>query len=262
MEKLYIIKVGGNIIDNPTALANFIKDFASLNANKILIHGGGKIATSIGEKLGIEAKMVEGRRITDKETLDVVTMVYGGLINKNIVAGLQANDCNALGLSGADGNAILSDKRPVKEVDYGFVGDVKTVNADFFHHLLSFGITPVVAPLTHDKKGNMLNTNADTVASTIAVALAKHYEVELIYCFELKGVLRDFEDKNSVIEDITPEIYADLKNEGIISKGMIPKLDNSFNAINSGVGAVRIAHADDLVAIINDKKKNGTLLKK
>ncbi|MEY5048780.1 MAG: N-acetylglutamate kinase [Bacteroidota bacterium] len=260
MEKLYVIKVGGNIIDNSEALAHFLTDFASLKGNKILVHGGGKVATYIGEKLGIEAKMVDGRRITDKETLEVVTMVYGGLINKQIVAALQARECNALGLSGADGNAILSVKRPVKDVDYGFVGDVKNVNHEFLHHLISFGITPIVAPLTHDKQGNMLNTNADTVASSLAIALANHYEVELIYCFELKGVLEDFENKDSVISEITPSKYETLKQAGIINKGMIPKLDNAFKAIADGVSAVRIAHADDLVAIINDKQVKGTKL--
>lgn len=261
MQKLYIIKVGGNIIDNPEALNSFLKDFASLKENKILVHGGGKVATEISKGLGIEAKMVDGRRITDEETLKIVTMVYGGLINKNIVAKLQANECNAAGLTGADSNIMLSSKRPVKNsIDYGFVGDVEKVYAQPLIHLLSQGITPVIAPLTHDGKGNLLNTNADTVASELAVALSDAFVVNLVYCFELKGVLRDINDKDSVINDINPSTYETLKSDGIINKGMIPKLDNSFSAIHAGVSSVIICQAESLVELINDKKAVGTKL--
>lgn len=259
-EKLFVVKIGGNVIDNEALLNKFLAEFSKIQAHKILIHGGGKIATSIGEKLGIEAKMVDGRRITDQQTLEVVTMVYGGLVNKRVVSLLQANGCNAAGFTGADGNVIQAHKRPVKEVDYGFVGDVGQVNGPFLQTIISFGITPILAPLTHDQKGNMLNTNADTIASTVAVETAKYYDTELVYCFELKGVLRDFEDKNSVILDINPTEYKALKEQGIISKGMIPKLDNSFDAINAGVSAVTICHADDLLEIVNGAKK-GTRLK-
>lgn len=259
-EKLFVVKIGGNVIDNEALLNKFLAEFSKIQAHKILIHGGGKIATSIGEKLGIEAKMVDGRRITDKETLEVVTMVYGGLVNKRVVSILQANGCNAAGFTGADGNVIKAHKRPVKEVDYGFVGDVDQVNGPFLQTIISFGITPILAPLTHDQLGNMLNTNADTIASTVAVETAKYYDTELVYCFELKGVLRDFEDKNSVILDINPTEYMTLKDQGVISKGMIPKLDNSFDAINAGVSAVTICHADDLLDIVNGAKK-GTRLK-
>lgn len=259
-EKLFVVKIGGNVIDNEALLNKFLAEFSKIQAHKILIHGGGKIATSIGEKLGIEAKMVDGRRITDKETLEVVTMVYGGLVNKRVVSILQANGCNAAGFTGADGNVIKAHKRPVKEVDYGFVGDVDQVNGPFLQTIISFGITPILAPLTHDQLGNMLNTNADTIASTVAVETAKYYDTELVYCFELKGVLRDFEDKNSVILDINPSEYMTLKDQGVISKGMIPKLDNSFDAINAGVSAVTICHADDLLDIVNGAKK-GTRLK-
>ncbi|HWZ21259.1 MAG TPA: acetylglutamate kinase [Cytophagaceae bacterium] len=263
MEKLYVIKIGGNIIDNPEALNKFLSDYASLNAKKILVHGGGKIATDISASLGIEAKMVDGRRITDLETLKIVTMVYGGLINKNIVASLQSKNCNALGLTGADANIIKSAKRPVKNgIDYGFVGDVENVNGEILSTFLNAGLNPILAPLSHDGNGNILNVNADTMASVTSVVLSKLFEVHLIYCFELRGVLENFEDKNSVISEITPSKYSDLKEKGIISKGMIPKLDNSFDAIFSGVTAVRICHADDLVNIINAGEPLGTVLRK
>ncbi len=259
-EKLFVVKIGGNVIDNEPFLNKFLTEFAEIKAHKILIHGGGKVATQIGEKLGIEAKMVDGRRITDKETLEVVTMVYGGLVNKRVVSILQAKGCNASGFTGADANVIKAHKRPVKAVDYGFVGDVDAVNGAFLQTIINFGITPILAPLTHDGQGNMLNTNADTIASTVAVETAKYYDTELVYCFELKGVLRDFEDKESVIFDINKEYYAELKDQGIISKGMIPKLDNSFDAIGAGVSSVRICHADDLLSIVNGAQK-GTKLK-
>ena len=262
MEKLYVIKIGGNIIDNQEALNKFLSDYASLNAKKILVHGGGKIATDISAGLGIEAKLLDGRRITDLETLKIVTMVYGGLINKNIVASLQSKNCNALGLTGADANIIKSTKRPVKNgIDYGFVGDVENVNGEILSGFLNAGLNPILAPLSHDGNGNMLNVNADTMASVTSAALSKLFEVHLIYCFELKGVLENFEDKNSVISEITPSKYSDLKEKEIISNGMIPKLDNSFDAISSGVTSVRICHADDLVNIINKGKALGTVLR-
>lgn len=261
MESIYVIKVGGNIIDNPVALDSFLAQFASLKGNKVLIHGGGKVATEISKGLGIEAQMVDGRRITDAETLKIVTMVYGGLINKSIVAKLQANGANAIGLTGADANIMLSDKRPIKNgIDYGFVGDVKKVSSGPLASLLKQGITPVIAPLTHDGKGNMLNTNADTVASEIAVALSKEFQSHLVYCFELKGVLTDINDKDSVISNINPSYYDQLKTEGVINKGMIPKLDNSFHAIQSGVSSVIICQAESLVELINEKKSIGTTL--
>jgi acetylglutamate kinase len=253
-EKLFVVKIGGNVIDNEPFLNKFLSEFSKIKAHKILIHGGGKVATQIGEKLGIEAQMVDGRRITDKETLEVVTMVYGGLVNKRVVSILQSNGCNAAGFTGADANIILAHKRPVKTVDYGFVGDVDQVNGAFLQTIINFGITPILAPLTHDGQGNMLNTNADTIASTTAVEMAKFYDTELVYCFELKGVLKDFEDKESVIHDINHTQYQDLKAQGIISKGMIPKLDNSFDAINAGVSSVTICHADNLLEITNGAK--------
>lgn len=259
--KLYIIKIGGNIIDNPEALEVFLNDFAAIKGNKILVHGGGKVATEISKGLGIEAQMVDGRRVTDLETLKIVTMVYAGLINKNVVAQLQAKSCNAIGLTGADANIIKSHKRPVKTVDYGFVGDVDEINTEILKVFIDNKLTPVIAPITHNKEGVLLNTNADTVASTIAVGMSQLFDVELIYCFELKGVLRDFEDKNSVINDIDMNYYTELKSDGIVSKGMIPKLDNSFDAIQSGVSAVRICHADDLLKLLNEGLKLGTTLK-
>lgn len=261
MQKLYVIKIGGNIIDDEVKLQEFLKNLSMIKENKILVHGGGKVATDISKGLGIEAKMVDGRRITDSETLKIVTMVYGGLINKKIVAGLQANETNAIGLTGADGNIIQAKKREVKNnIDYGFVGDVEHVHHQTLISLLSQGLTPVIAPLTHDGKGNILNTNADTMASAVAVGLSGNFLVHLIYCFELKGVLEDINNKDSVISDISVEKYFDLKEKGIIAKGMIPKMDNSFDAIHSGVGSVIICHADDLTAIINNKEKKGTKL--
>jgi acetylglutamate kinase len=261
MQKLYIIKIGGNIIDDEAKLQEFMKNFSTIKENKILVHGGGKVATDISKGLGIEAKMVDGRRITDAETLKIVTMVYGGLINKKIVAGLQAHETNAIGLTGADGNIIQAKKREVKNgIDYGYVGDVEHVHHQPLVSLLSQGLTPVIAPLTHDGHGNILNTNADTMASAVAVGLSGNFLVHLIYCFELKGVLEDINNKESVISDISMQKYQELKDKGAIAKGMIPKMDNSFDAIHAGVGSVIICHADDLVGIINNKEKKGTKL--
>ena len=258
-EELIVVKIGGNVIDNPTALNQFLGDFSNIKKKKILVHGGGKIATEIAAKLGLEAVMVEGRRITDKPMLDVVTMVYGGLINKNMVAKLQALGCNAIGLSGADGNGIVCNKRPVKEVDYGFVGDVKAVNNDFLEHLLDGNLIPIMSPLSHDGNGNMLNINADTVATTLAKTMAKNYTVTLLYCFELKGVLSDFEDKNSVIEKMDFGSYQTLKSNGAISKGMIPKMDNSFDAIHNGVQKVVICHSSNMLKVAEGLQLGTTL---
>jgi acetylglutamate kinase len=254
--KLFVIKIGGNVIDDERQLSSFLNDFALVNDRKILVHGGGKIATEIGLKLGIKTTMVEGRRITDSDTLKVVQMVYGGLINKNIVAKLQVVNCNAIGLTGADANLILAAKRPVLSpppgstwsgfIDYGFVGDIKSVDSEKLSALLNVGFTPIIAPLTHDGKGQMLNTNADTMASAISVAMAKTAEVHLIYCFEKSGVLKNIDDESSVIEKMNFTDYERYKAEGIISKGMIPKLDNAFDAIKQGVKSVVICHAKDL----------------
>lgn len=250
MEKLFVVKIGGNIIDDDQALNQFLKDFSTIKEKKILVHGGGKIATKIAEKLQIETTMVDGRRITDLPMLEVVTMVYGGLVNKKIVAGLQSLGTNAIGITGVDGNAILSEKRPVKAVDYGFVGDVKEVSLNFFENLFNGGLSPIVAPLTHDGNGNLLNTNADTMATEVAVALSENYDTSLLYCFELKGVLENFEDKNSVISQISPSFYAELKEKGIISKGMIPKMENSLDAVARGVKEVVIFHASEIKNVV------------
>ncbi|TFF39855.1 acetylglutamate kinase [Mucilaginibacter psychrotolerans] len=263
MQALHIIKIGGNVIDNSENLHRFLKDFTALEGYKILIHGGGKVATQIGESMGIEAQMVDGRRITDIDTLRIVTMVYGGLINKNIVAQLQRYGTNAIGLTGADGDFIRAKKRPVKTIDYGFVGDLHeaSINPGNIAKLLDSGFTPVFCALTHDGEGQMLNTNADTIASALAVALSALYETTLIYSFEKKGVLMDVNDDDSLIRDIDPERYEKLKAEKIIHSGMLPKLDNAFNAIGMGVKAVIIGHSDDLGQLKN-KKGFGTRLSK
>lgn len=243
MEKLTLIKVGGKIVEEPDTLHALLRDFAAIEGRKLLVHGGGRSATKLAEQLGIPSRMVNGRRITDADTLRVVTMVYGGLVNKNIVAGLQARGVNALGLTGADMDVIRSVKRPVKEIDYGFVGDVKQVNGDFLGSLIRKGVVPVMAPLTHDGEGHMLNTNADTIAGETAKALSGQFDVTLVYCFEKKGVLRDENDDESVIPQITPEEFKQYVAEGVIQGGMIPKLENSFEALNAGVMEVVITLA-------------------
>ena len=243
-KKITVIKVGGKIVEEEASLTALLDRFAAIDGRKVLIHGGGRSATRIAGLLGIESRMVDGRRITDSETLKVVTMVYGGLVNKNIVAGLQARGVNALGLTGADCNIIKAHKRPVKTIDYGFVGDVECADGDMLSRLIEQGITPIIAPLTHDGKGTMLNTNADTMAAETAKALATVYDTTLIYCFELPGVMRDPEDADSLIATITGESYRALLAEGIISGGMIPKMENAFNAINNGVSRVIITKAD------------------
>ena len=246
MEKLTIIKVGGKIVENDESLQSLLKEFAKIEGFKILVHGGGRSATKMAEELGIESKMVDGRRITDKETLKVVTMVYAGLVNKNIVAKLQALDIDAIGLTGADMNIILSDKRPVKEIDYGFVGDVKEVSAEKLFTLLKHDLVPVLAPLTHDGKGSMLNTNADTIAAETAKALSSSFEVDLVYCFEKAGVLMNENDESSVIQEIDKSKFTQLVKDGVINGGMIPKLENAFESIESGVKNVIITKAENI----------------
>ncbi|MFD0798854.1 acetylglutamate kinase [Maribacter chungangensis] len=242
MKKLSIIKIGGNVIENKQELSTFLKLFAKLDGLKILVHGGGKLATQLATKLGIQSKMVAGRRITDAETLEVITMVYAGLANKNIVAQLQAHKCNAIGLSGADGNMIQAHKRPVTEIDYGFAGDVDDVNKNIISKLLKADLTPVFCAMTHDGEGQLLNTNADTIASEIAIAMSAFYETTLYYCFEKKGVLQNIKDEDSVISQINNRSYTKLLNEGIIVDGMIPKIDNCFYAVERGVEKVCIGH--------------------
>lgn len=237
-QKLSIIKIGGNVIENKTELLKFLHLFSKLEGPKILVHGGGKLATQLASKLGIESKMVGGRRITNAETLEVITMVYAGLTNKNIVAQLQANNCNAIGLSGADGDAIQAHKRHVKDIDYGFAGDVDGVNSPMISKLLDADLTPVFCAMTHDGKGQLLNTNADTIASELAIGLSEIYDTTLFYCFEKKGVLLDLKDDESVVKHIDSEKYAKLLADGIIADGMLPKLENCFHALQHKVDKV------------------------
>jgi acetylglutamate kinase len=255
---LYVVKIGGNIIDDDSKLKSFLKSFATiitpLQGMGVLIHGGGKLATRLAEQMNVPQQMVDGRRITDAETLKIVTMVYAGYINKNIVAQLQANGCNAVGISGADGNAILAHKRIHPIMDYGFAGDIDEVNSSFFQNLLQQNLTPVIAPITHDQKGQLLNTNADTIAQETAKALSQFYDVQLIYSFEKDGVLLDVNDANSVIKKINADYYKELKAEGKIFAGMIPKLDNAFTALNSGVKKVIIGKAEEIGQLIQGEK--------
>lgn len=244
MPSLTLIKVGGKIVEEASSLQRLLTDFAAISGHKLLVHGGGRSATRIAEQLGIESRMVDGRRITDAETLRVVTMVYGGLVNKNIVAGLQARGVNALGLTGADMDVIRSVKRPVKDIDYGYVGDVERVDARLLGDLIARGVVPVMAPLTHDGAGNLLNTNADTIASETARALAARFDVTLVYCFERKGVLRDPDDEDSVIPSLNRRSFEALTADGTIAGGMIPKIENALAAIEAGVKRVIITRAD------------------
>ena len=261
MEKLFVIKIGGNIIDDDVSLIPFLKDFASIPEKKILVHGGGKIATKIGDSLGIHSRYINGRRITDEDTIDLVTMVYGGLVNKKIVARLQALNSNAIGVTGADANLLPANKRPVKEIDFGFVGDpdAARVPEETWQLLLQHNLIPVVAPLTHDSQGNMLNTNADTIASVLSVRLSGFYEVRLVYCFEKKGVLEDVNDENSVIGLINREVYAQLVVQNRLFEGILPKIDNAFAAIDAGVREVLIGDAKDLLLNTTAQAK-GTLI--
>lgn len=260
MNKLYIIKIGGNVLDDPASLTKFLSDFASIREPKILVHGGGKLATKLGEQLGIQAKFVRGRRITDADTLDLVTMVYGGLVNKQIVARLQQLGCNAMGVTGADGNMIKAVKRSVKDVDYGFVGDITPadVNSLLLYFLLKQNVVPVFASLTH-AQGKMLNTNADTIASVLAIALSKHFDVRLIFCFEKKGVLKNIEDDSSVIRLLSEASYKELLDQGSFADGILPKLENAFAAIQAGVKEVLIGDATHLL-LNTGQETEGTLI--
>lgn len=243
-----VVKIGGNVVDNPEALQRFIEDFTALPGKKILVHGGGKEATRMSAKLEIPTTMIDGRRVTSRETLDVVTMVYAGLVNKRIVSMLQAAGCNAIGLSGADGNAIQAKKRPANPVDYGFVGDIypEGINSGMIGSLLEAGMVPVFCAITHDGNGTLLNCNADSIASAVALGASRLDATTLVYCFELPGVMENIEDPSSLIPLITPEIYADLRSRGIVNKGMIPKIDNAFASIDAGVESVVIKHASAL----------------
>lgn len=256
MEKLLIIKIGGNVIDDEKALASFLKNFASIPHKKILVHGGGKIATAIGKQLNIESHYVDGRRITDDATIDLVTMVYGGLINKKIVASLQALGCNAMGITGADANLIPAVKRPIQQIDYGWVGDISSekIPSETFRSLLNAGIHPVVAPLTHDGHGYILNTNADTIAAVLACAMAPHFDTSLIYCFEKKGILTDVDNEQSVLQSMNWDLYLNLKQEQKLFAGVLPKLQNAFDARKAGVNVVTIGHSDDLLLLVDNKR--------
>jgi acetylglutamate kinase len=246
MDRITIIKVGGKVVENQQTLNALLDQFSKISGYKILVHGGGTTATEMATKLGIETKMVDGRRITDAAMLDVATMVYGGLVNKKIVAGLQARNCNALGLTGADLSLIRAKKRAVAEIDYGFVGDVEDVNSRELRLLLNENVIPVIAPLTHDGAGQLLNTNADTIATEVATELSRYYSVYLFFCFEKKGVMLDQNDEASVIYEMDYALFQQYKTEGVINSGMIPKLDNGFQAKRKGVKEVLITNADNI----------------
>ncbi len=255
-QKLKIVKIGGNVINDKNALISFLSDFAKMSGLKILVHGGGKRASEMISELGLKPKMINGRRVTDESTLEIVTMVYAGLLNKNITAELQKNNCNAIGLSGADANTILAHKRIVKEVDYGFAGDVDAVNADIIKVLVNNDLTPVFCAITHDGNGQLLNTNADTIAAKLAKGISKYFEVELIYCFEKLGVLADVNDEATLIEKIDFISLSFFKKEKIIVEGMLPKIENCFDALQSGVAKVIIGKPE---VIIDDNLKHTTL---
>ena len=256
MDRLHIFKIGGNIVDNESRLHSFLKDFSSLNDSKILIHGGGKEASAVSNQLGIPVKLNNGRRITDAITLDIITMVYAGKINKRIVSKLQALSCDSIGICGADGNAYMASKRTVEEIDFGFVGDITHINKSFFKKLLKNNIIPVCCSVSHDGNGQLLNTNADTIASDIASALSENFEVNLTYCFEKKGVLENIGDLNSVIPIINTEKYEELKNKGLIQAGMLPKLHNCYQALLKGVKEIRIGSFN----ILSDNKHTKIVL--
>lgn len=258
MENLFIIKIGGNVIDDSGQLHSFLNEFSNIKTKKILVHGGGKIATRIGEKLGIQSNYIDGRRITDDETIDLVTMVYGGLLNKKIVASLQSTGCNAMGITGADANLLPAKKRPIKEIDFGWVGDIEAnkIKTETWRTLLENDLTPVVAPLTHDSQGHILNTNADTIASAIAVNLSLYYAVTLVYCFEKNGVLLDVNDEDSVVKNLDVKKYQQLKETKSLFAGILPKIDNAFEAINKGVKEVVIGNSNQLSLLI--KNESGT----
>ena len=243
---IQVIKIGGGVLENEAQRNAFLRQFAAIEGPKVLVHGGGRLATTMAERLGVETQMIDGRRVTDKETLDIVTMVYGGLVNKQVVAQLQTMGVNAIGLTGVDGGWMKSVKRPIKNgIDYGYVGDVVAVSGQHLRTLLDNDLTPVIAPITYSAEGLLLNTNADTVASQTAISLAPN--VQLTFCFEKAGVLSNPDDDTSVIAKIIPETYTQLKADGIISGGMIPKIDNAFAALQDGVQTVRITHASNIL---------------
>ncbi|MFN0728690.1 acetylglutamate kinase [Polaribacter gochangensis] len=246
METLKVIKIGGNSIDDTVALQEFLMNFSTIKGPKILVHGGGKLATEIAKRMNVKVEMIDGRRKTNAETLDIITMVYAGKINKNMVAELQKNKCNAIGFTGADGNTIISVKRSVNAIDYGYVGDVTHVNVDVLEILLENNITPVFCAITHDKNGQLLNTNADTIASELAIAFAKSYQTELYYCFEKKGVLLNVNDDDSVVENINSNTYKELLDAQLIFDGMLPKLNNCFHALHNQVHKVCIGKPEML----------------
>lgn len=243
-----VVKIGGNVIDSEESLSSFVSDFASIEGPKVLVHGGGKLATRLAERLDIPTTMIDGRRVTDSDTLDVVTMVYAGLVNKRIVAMLQSLGCNAIGLSGADGGAVMATRRAANPIDFGFVGDISVegVDAAFIRNLTEQGIVPVFCSIMHDGKGQLLNCNADSVASAVAVGLATECDTELLFCFEKRGVMRDIDDDTSVIANINREGYKALLAEGVVNKGMIPKIDGAFRALECGVKVVTIKHSAEL----------------
>lgn len=253
-QKLTIIKVGGKVVEDENSCKTILESFSEIDGLKILIHGGGAIAKDVASSLGVKTEYVDGRRITSKEDLDVVTMVYAGLLNKKIVASLQSLGINAVGISGADGNTIEAVKRPVTNIDYGFAGDVIKVNNGFLYNLLTSDTTPVICSITHDKKGQLLNTNADTVASEVAISLSSLFDIKLIFCFDKNGVLKDSDNNESVIPTITKESYNKLKSDGVVSDGMLPKLDNAFRCLNLGVSEVELSHA------VNINNNIGTLI--
>ncbi len=247
MEPITVVKIGGNVIDDPAALKSFIADFSALPGAKILVHGGGKLATRLARKLELEVRMIDGRRVTDRGMLDVVTMVYAGLINKQLVAALQAAGCNAIGLSGADGNIVAARRRSPEPVDFGFVGDIERVDDTLLARLLAAGLIPVFPAIMHDGAGTLLNCNADSVASAIALGAARIAPTDLVFCFEKPGVLRDAADDRSLIERITPALFAELRASGAVNKGMLPKIENALQAVASGVRSVKIKHAKNLL---------------
>ena len=260
MEKLIITKIGGKVIDHTEDLNKFLEDFTKIPNKKMLIHGGGNIATQIAQSMGIQPNLIDGRRITDSEMLEVVVMVYAGLVNKKIVSKLQAFGTNALGLSGADANIITAKKREVKDIDYGFVGDIEKINSQQIVYFLNERIVPIIAPLTHDQQGNILNTNADTVAAILATALSQHFQTELFYCIDQPGLLKSLSNPNSIINKITWEKYQKYKLEGTVSEGMIPKMDTAFSALRSGVSRINICHANALLNVVKGNPKVGSEL--
>ena len=263
MEKLTVIKIGGKVIDDPALLLSFFESFVAIRNRKILVHGGGKQIDRISQQLGIAVNMIEGRRITDSDSLEVVQMVLAGMLNKNIVSKLQALGCNATGMTGADGNSILAVKRPEKNgVDFGWVGDIKKVNASIVHDLLNLNLVPVFASLTHNGAGQMLNTNADTVAAEMAVSMSALYDVDLVYCFDMPGVLRDIEDPESVIRKIQPDDFEKLKSSGTISTGMLPKIENALSTLHRNITRVILIKATNLEEYVRGNITNGTIISK